>query len=116
MVRNEKGLWSGIEAVIDKDLASSQLARELKTDWLLMLTDVDAVYSGWGTAHSEAIREITPSKLAEMSFQLGSMAPKVTAASTFVLATGGRAGIGRMQDAAAILAGEAGTTIASAIR
>jgi len=47
VVRRADGSFTGVEAVIDKDLASSLLARELKADALLMLTDVDAVYRDW---------------------------------------------------------------------
>ena len=111
VMRDDAGKLHGIEAVIDKDLASSLLACALKANWLLMLTDVDAIYSGWGTDKAEAIRQTTPDALASLSFAAGSMGPKVTAGSAFVRATGGTAGIGRMQDASAILSGEAGSRI-----
>lgn len=113
VVRDSEGRMHGIEAVIDKDFASSLLARDLKADWLLMLTDVEAVYTGWGTKHAQAIRETTPEALAALSFPVGSMGPKVAAAVAFVSHTGGQAGIGRMQDASAILAGTAGSRIAA---
>ncbi len=113
VVRNAAGHLKGIEAVIDKDLASALLAQELKADCLLMLTDVEAIFSDWGTDQAQAIRETTPSALEKMSFPAGSMGPKVAAASAFVLATGGFTGIGRLQDASAILAGEAGTKVAA---
>ncbi|OYU50464.1 MAG: carbamate kinase [Rhizobiales bacterium PAR1] len=112
VVRDPEGKMHGIEAVIDKDHASALLARDLKADWLLMLTDVEAIYTGWGTDHAEAIRETTPEALAALSFPAGSMGPKVAAAVAFVSHTAGRAGIGRMQDASAILAGTAGSRIA----
>ena len=102
----------GIEAVIDKDLASSLLAQELKADAFLMLTDVDAVYRDWAEPGARGIRRIAPSALRQFSFAPGSMGPKVEAACEFVEHTGGIAGIGRLQDTAAILAGEAGTVIA----
>jgi hypothetical protein len=75
--------------------------------------DVDPVYSGYGTDQAKAIRKTTPIELAKISFLAGSMGPKVAAASSFAEATGGFAGIGRMQDAAAILANEAGTIISN---
>ena len=102
----------GVEAVIDKDLASSLLARELKADAFLMLTDVDAVYAGWSEPNARGIKHIAPSALRQFSFAPGSMGPKVEAACEFVGQTGGIAGIGRLQDAAAVLAGKAGTVIA----
>ena len=101
----------GVEAVIDKDLASALLATELKADALLLLTDVDAVYHHWGTSQAEAIAQITPQQLRQYSFAAGSMGPKVAAACRFVEATGNMAGIGRLEDGAAILAGQKGTLI-----
>ncbi len=111
-VRREDGSLVGVEAVIDKDLASALLARELKADALLMLTDVDAVYRDWGTPSARAIRRITPLALRELDFAPGSMGPKVRAACEFVEQTGGMAGIGQLSDALAILDGGAGTVIA----
>jgi carbamate kinase len=111
-VRRQDGSLIGIEAVIDKDLASALLARELKADALLLLTDVDAVYRDWGEPAASAIRHASPQALGELSFAAGSMAPKVQAACDYVLQTGGIAGIGRLQDAQAILHGEAGTLVA----
>lgn len=110
-VQREDGSLIGIEAVIDKDLASSLLARELKADALLMLTDVAAVYKAWSEPAARAIRRISPQAIREFSFARGSMAPKIEAACEFVEQTGGIAGIGQLKDAAAILIGEAGTVI-----
>jgi len=110
-VRKADGSLVGVEAVIDKDLASALLARELKADAFFMLTDVAAVYDRWGEPDAHAIRRISPRPLRELSFAPGSMGPKVEAAIEFVEATGGLAGIGRLEDAAAILNGEAGTRV-----
>lgn len=110
-VRHEDGSLIGVEAVIDKDLASALLARELQADALLMLTDIDAVYQGWGTPGARAIRRISPQAIREFSFAPGSMGPKIQAACEFVEQTGGVAGIGQLQDAQAILGGKAGTVI-----
>ena len=110
----EAGEWRrlvGIECVIDKDLATKLLARELNADLYVMLTDADAVYEGWGTPAQRAIRRAAPDALAAMSFAAGSMGPKVDAACRFARATGRRAAIGALADLEAILAGEAGTTI-----
>lgn len=111
VVKHPDGSLMGVEAVIDKDLASALLARELRADVFMMLTDVDAVYRDWGMAHARAIRQISSKVLAEMTFASGSMAPKVVAARDFVDQTGGIAGIGRLKDATAILSGAAGTII-----
>lgn len=101
----------GIEAVIDKDWASALLAQELRADVLLLLTDVEAVFEGWGTPQQRAVRHTSPQELSTHGFADGSMGPKVSAACQFVETTGGSAGIGRLPDAAAILRGEAGTWI-----
>lgn len=113
VVRRADGSYAGVEAVIDKDLASSLLARELRADALLLLTDVDAVYRGFGTPQAEPIRQITPAELRKPSFAPGSMAPKVEAACEFVEAAGGFAGIGRLDQAEAIARGEAGTRVSA---
>jgi carbamate kinase len=104
----------GIEAVIDKDLASALLAADLGADLLAIVTDVDGVYSGWGTAEQKLISHATPADLLSSEFAEGSMGPKVKAACQFVEQTGGRAAIGSINDAQALLAGEAGTTVAPA--
>jgi carbamate kinase len=101
----------GVEAVIDKDLASELLARDLEADALVIVTDVDAVYSGWGTPQQRAIRRATPAALAESEFAAGSMGPKVRAACSFVEETGGIAAIGSISDTPALLRGEAGTLV-----
>jgi carbamate kinase len=101
----------GVEAVIDKDLAAALLAASLKVEALLLLTDVDAVYTDWGTSAAQPLNRIPPEQLRQYSFASGSMAPKVEAVCRFVEQTGGIAGIGRLEDAAAILAGQAGTLV-----
>jgi len=111
-VQRIDGSLVGVEAVIDKDLASSLLARELKADVLIMLTDVDAVYQAWSQPDARAIYRVSPRVIREYAFAPGSMAPKVEAACEFVEQTGGIAGIGQLKDATRILTGEAGTVIA----
>ena len=105
------GGMEGVEAVIDKDRTAALLAQELNADALLMLTDVAAVMRDWGTPTEAAISKITPDALDQMSFAAGSMGPKIAAASAFVRSGGAMAGIGRLQDARAILDGHAGTRI-----
>jgi len=101
----------GVEAVIDKDLCSELLARELGADLLVMLTDVDAVYADWGEPAQRPIRHASPAALAGMHFAAGSMGPKVEAARHFAATTGKPAAIGALPDLSRIIAGDAGTTI-----
>lgn len=111
VVPNAAGGFSGVEAVIDKDLSSALLARALHADRLLLLTDVDAVYSEWGSSSAIPLLEAKPSWLRKQSFEPGSMGPKVEAACRFVEQTGKGAVIGRLADAMALLEGRAGTRI-----
>jgi carbamate kinase len=104
----------GIEAVIDKDMASALLAADLKADALAIVTDVDGVYAGWGTPEQRLISRATPAELSAGEFAEGSMGPKVKAACTFVEQTGGRAVIGSINDTQALLRGDAGTTVEAA--
>lgn len=108
---DRRGGLRGVEAVIDKDLAAALLATELGADALLLLTDVDAVYAGWGTGHQRPIRETRPALLRPLELPAGSMGPKVEAACRFVEAGGGFAGIGSLRQAADILSGAAGTIV-----
>jgi carbamate kinase len=110
---DEHGRLAGVEAVIDKDLAAELLARSLDADFLLMLTDVDAVVDGYGGDDPRPIRRAAPEELRARTFAAGSMGPKVEAACRFVEATGHPAAIGALDDAAAILAGTAGTTVSA---
>jgi len=103
----------GVECVIDKDLATELLARDLDADLFVMLTDADAVYLDWGTERQRAIRRASPASLMKMAFAAGSMGPKVEAACRFAAATGKRAAIGALADLTRILAGAAGTTISA---
>jgi carbamate kinase len=101
----------GVEAVIDKDLTASLLARQLDADALLLLTDVSAVQDGYGTPQARPIRRATPGELRARSFPAGSMGPKIEAVCRFVEATGKLAAIGQLSDAQALLAREAGTVV-----
>jgi carbamate kinase len=104
----------GVECVIDKDLASELLARELKADLFVMLTDASAVCTDWGKPTQKEVRRASPTALEAMSFAAGSMGPKVDAACRFANATGKKAAIGALPDLEKILAAEAGTTISVA--
>jgi carbamate kinase len=101
----------GVEAVIDKDLCSELLARELDAELFVMLTDADAVYIDWGKPSQKQIRRTTPAAMAGVQFAAGSMGPKVEAACRFAAATGNQAAIGALKDLSRIIAGEAGTTV-----
>jgi len=101
----------GVEAVIDKDFASQLLAREVEADVLAMVTDVDGVYTGWGTPDQRRLDRVTPSELRALPFAAGSMGPKVEAAIRFVEGTGKRAAIGGLAEIEAIVEGDAGTQV-----
>ncbi len=103
----------GVECVIDKDLASGLLAKQISADVLVMLTDTDAVYINYGEPGQRAIRRASPEALGTLSFPAGSMGPKVEAACRFASATGKRAAIGALADLERILEGEAGTTVST---
>jgi carbamate kinase len=101
----------GVEAVIDKDLCSELLARELNADLLILATDADAVFLNWGTPEAKAIHRASPDAMSKHSFPAGSMGPKVDAACRFARATGHSAAIGALADVPAIVRGEKGTII-----
>jgi carbamate kinase len=101
----------GVEAVIDKDLASELVAEDIRADLFVMATDVDGVYLDWGTPEQRRLNTVTPGELARHEFAAGSMGPKVEAATRFVTKTGRRAAIGSLADIAPIVAGRAGTNV-----
>lgn len=112
---DSRGRPSGIEAVVDKDLAAVVLARTVNAERLLLLTDVDGVYDGFGTPSAHRLGTLSPREarmLAESgALGRGSMLPKVEAAARFA-EHGGIAVIAALTDAAEALAGRAGTTVA----
>jgi carbamate kinase len=110
-VQGKERTLGGVEAVIDKDLASELLAREIDADVFVMATDVDGVYEGWGTPDQRRLERVTPEALRKQDFAAGSMGPKVEAAMRFVEATGKHAAIGALEDIEAIVQGTAGTTV-----
>jgi carbamate kinase len=113
--RHPKLGLEGIDAVTDKDRVAAILGREIGAEVLLILTNVDAVYRGYGTPRQEAIRRLTLAQadhlLTGKELGTGSMRPKVEAAADFVRAGGERAIIAELVDGLAALGGEAGTTI-----
>jgi carbamate kinase len=110
-VVREHGLLRGVEAVIDKDKAAALLAERLDADVLLLLTDVPAVELGWRTPAARPLDAATVSELRAHAFAEGSMGPKVEAACRFAQRTGRPAAIGALDDAVAVAAGRAGTTV-----
>ena len=111
--RDSNGTYAGVEAVVDKDLASAVLARDLHADTLIIATDVDAVYLDWGTPDSRRILHAHPDRLESRDFAAGSMGPKVEAAVQFAQETGGRAVIGSLDNLDGLLSGTSGTTIST---
>jgi carbamate kinase len=105
----------GVEAVVDKDLAAAILARDVEAPTLLILTDVRSVQRGFGTDAAEELDRLSVGDARAMldagEFGAGSMGPKVRSAVNFLDAGGTRAAIGDLDDAVAVLAGTAGTTI-----
>jgi carbamate kinase len=106
VVEDEDGRHRGVEAVIDKDLASSLLAGALGADALVLATDVDAVYD-----EDLPITRATPEGLRTREFAAGSMGPKVDAACRFVERTGRTAAIGSLDQIEEMLDGRAGTQV-----
>ena len=111
-VVRRSGALDGIAAVIDKDRASSLLARELDADLLVIATEVDGVYLDWDRPGRRRIDRAAPATLLGQSFAEGSMRPKIEAACAFAAATGKRAVIGALDDLELLVRGEAGTVIA----
>jgi carbamate kinase len=105
----------GIDAVVDKDRVAAILACQLEAEVLMILTNVDAVFQGWGTPAARPIRRMTVAEaealIARGELDEGGMKPKVQAAASFAAASGGRAIIARLGDGPAALRGETGTTI-----
>jgi len=112
-VIREHDLLSGVEAVVDKDRASSVLARALNAERMIIVTDVDAVYKDYGTDSAAPIKEMSARAAKRLGVELpdGSMGPKLEAAAEFVEATGGTAIITSPEQVLDAVAGESGTRI-----
>ena len=112
-VSSRNGRLSGLDAVIDKDRASAVLAVALGAERLVILTDVEAVYRGWGTPAKEKLRELDADSAEALLPELaaGSMRPKLEASLAFAKATGHGALIASAASLAEALAGRAGTRI-----
>ncbi len=115
IIRNEQGDLEGVEAVIDKDLGSSLLARNLGADTFIILTAVDAAYLNFGKENQKPIRCATLSEIkeymAEGHFKPGSMKPKIEAIIQFLEGGGRKAIITSPKNLLRATQGEIGTTI-----
>lgn len=107
----QNGRYRGVEAVIDKDLASALLAADLGATTLVLATDVAAVYDDYSGAAPRPIVRATPPGLRARRFPAGSMGPKVEAVCRFVERTGGRGVIGSLEEIDRLLSGRAGTQV-----
>jgi len=109
------GQLEGVEAVIDKDLATALLATSLQADQLVLVTGVAGVYENFGTETARLLRHSSPEQLEALAeagqFPAGTMGPKVEAAVQFVRDSGRRAVICQPVDLAAAIQGQAGTVI-----
>lgn len=115
VVRGPKGVRHGVEAVIDKDLTTQLMARELNIDTILLLTAVPQIAVDFGQPSQRWLDRVTVSDLrrlqTEGQFPPGSMGPKIEAACRFVERGGQRAVIARIDDAVAAFEGRAGTQV-----
>ncbi|MFH1448217.1 MAG: carbamate kinase [Candidatus Micrarchaeota archaeon] len=109
------GFYVGVEAVIDKDLSSSLLARELGVSKFIILTDTDNVYLDFNKPTQKKLLKLGFQEarryLSEGQFPDGSMGPKIMAATEFLKSTGREAYIGSVDRVLEILKGESGTCI-----
>jgi carbamate kinase len=109
------GELQGVEAVVDKDLATALLAIALGADRLVLVTGVAGVYRDFGTGGARLLRHTRPQELEALAaagqFPAGSMGPKVAAAVRYVRASGNAAVICQPSELVAALAGGAGTIV-----
>lgn len=107
---DDRGRETGIEAVVDKDLASAALAAELQADSLVILRDGDYVTENWGTPQQRDIKTASAEAISQLTFAEGSMQPKIDAAVR-VARAGGRTLIGPLARLDDLLARKVGTEI-----
>ncbi len=112
---DERGCWEGVDAVVDKDRTAAILGNKVGASTLLILTDVEGVYRGWGTDRKTLVRRLTAVQADELlagdELGRGSMRPKVQASVDFVRGGGARAIIADLSRGIEALRGETGTTI-----
>jgi carbamate kinase len=114
VVAGRDGSLRGAEAVIDKDRTAALLAERLGADFLLLLTDVPAVFEDWPEPRERPLRRAAPAALRKLGLDPGSMGPKAEAACRFVERTGRPAAIGALEEARQVLQGSAGTRVEAA--
>jgi carbamate kinase len=114
VIRKERK-FRGVEAVIDKDLASAVLAREIKADIFAIASDIEGAGINWGKPEQSILGKVTPSEMErhvrEGQFPVGSMAPKVEAIMQFYKLTGNRGIICHLEDIENAVGGRVGTEI-----
>lgn len=117
-IKDAGGAYVGVEAVIDKDLTAALIAQQVKADYLVIATDVDAVVADWGTPSAHPIDEVTTEQMravtAEQGFAEGSMGPKVEAVTTFAESGTGTGVITSLDRITAAIESRAGTRVVPA--
>lgn len=116
-VKNAQGQLTGVEAVVDKDLATAVIANHLDADLFIIATDVNAACVNFQKEGERKIAKANPAALEALSaeFAAGSMGPKIQAVINFVKATGKDAAIGSLADIENIVAGKAGTRVSLSV-
>ena len=118
IIINGRGLFEGVEAVIDKDYVASLIAREVKVDLFIILTGVERVFLDFGTPQARPIEALTVEQaqeyLAQGQFPRGSMGPKIEAAIEYIQAGGKEVLITSASHLKAALLNRSGTRIAAA--
>lgn len=117
VIINGRGLFQGVEAVIDKDYTSGLIAKETRTDLFIILTNVPHVYLNFGTPREEPILEMTvdeaKEQLAKEQFSPGSMGPKIEAAIGYIEGGGKEVLITSASHLKAAMINRSGTRITS---
>ena len=117
VIRTEQGGYQSVDAVIDKDLSTALLAREVRADILIITTGVEKVCINFGKPEQRALGEVTVAEMARYSeeghFPPGSMLPKITASLAFLRQGGKRVIITTPEKLPQALRGETGTHIVS---
>jgi carbamate kinase len=113
--RTPDGDLAGVEAVVDKDLAAERLATGVGAELLLILTDIEGIYLGFGTEDQRMLSSMTAAEaeahLRAGEFAEGSMAPKVKACVRFAREGNGRSAVTSLEHAKKAVEGRAGTTV-----
>jgi carbamate kinase len=115
VVPDDGGGYQGVEAVIDKDLTSTLLSRQVEADLLVIATDVEHAVLGWGTPQARDVDRVTAAQIRAHieagEFGEGSMLPKIEAVTRFVEQGGRRAVVTSLPRIADAVDGEVGTVI-----